>query len=192
MALSPGTVRRVSYVVRIRLSLADRAGALGQAATVIGLHSGNIISVDVHSTEDGAAVDDILVEFPDQPSLEELSTDLTMNAAATIVHVEASRPGDVLTSVLTALLPVRMAATEPSVSALIEAATLACPSTAWAVAAPGTHEPSDAMEDLVVPLPQSGEVLVGRREAAGTFTATETARVEAIVRFWSGPSSVPE
>jgi hypothetical protein len=84
----------MGHVIRLRISLADRAGALAQAATVIGLHGGNIMSIDVHHAGDQAAVDDLVIDFSRPPDMEDLRGDLAMNAATTLVSHQASPATD--------------------------------------------------------------------------------------------------
>jgi hypothetical protein len=69
--------------------LADRAGALAQAATIIGLHGGNILSVDVQRTGGDAAVDELIVDFPSEPELADLGHDMLTHAS---VHLIAQHP----------------------------------------------------------------------------------------------------
>lgn len=189
----------MTFVVRIRLSLADRAGALGQAATVIGLHGGNILSVDVHSTDEESAVDDLVVEFPSEPSPGELGTDLSTTAAATIIRMEAAQSVDVVTAVLAALLPGAKTGTRTGTDPvearearpeLIDGLAAVCPSTEWSLVAQAPeHVASSEGEacqlQLVVPIPGLGKALVGRRPAAMDFTSTEMARINAVVRLWA-------
>lgn len=191
----PCTVRSVTFVVRIRLSLADRAGALGQAATVIGLHGGNILSVDVHNTDGASAVDDLVVEFPTEPSQGELGTDLSMTAAASIIQMEPAQSVDVVTAVLAALRPVARTGTHPVEAGeagpeLIDSLVAVCPSSEWSVVEPpGTDldfvERDAHQVQLAVPIPGSDQALMGRRTATMAFTATEMARVNAVVRLWA-------
>lgn len=189
--------------MRIRLCLADRAGALGQVATVIGLHGGNILSVDVHSTDGASAVDDFVVEFQTEPSHGDLGTDLSMTAAATIVQMDTAQSVDVVTAVLDALgrgarTRTRTGTGNVSVQAgeaaleLIESLAAVCPATEWSVVEQTPDDPdndpgfaeSDVRPQLVVPIPGSAYALMGRRPAAMDFTATEKARVDAVIRLW--------
>lgn len=193
----------MSFVVRIRLSLADRAGTLGQAATVIGLHSGNILSVDVHSTDGESAVDDLVVEFPVEPNSSELGTDLSMTAAATIIQMGPAHSVDVVTAVLAALRP--KAATGTGAEAdpveeggvgpeLVEGLAAVCPATEWSVVDRDPGQPDGAgladndpgRSQLVVPIPGSTRALIGRRSTTMSFTATELARIDAVVSLWAG------
>jgi hypothetical protein len=75
---------------RIRISLVDRAGALGQAAGVLGLHGGNIKSIDVHDATGELVVDDVVVEFASPPDNRDLHNDLINNAGARLVASEAA------------------------------------------------------------------------------------------------------
>jgi ACT domain len=79
----------MGQLIRLRISLADRAGALAQAATIIGLHGGNIVSVDVQRTRSDVAVDELIVEFPSEPELADLGDDLLTHAS---VHLISQRP----------------------------------------------------------------------------------------------------
>lgn len=192
------TVRPVKPVVRIRVCLADRAGALGQVATVIGLHGGNILSVDVHSTDSASAVDDLVVEFQAEPSNRDLGTDLSTTAAATIVQMEPAESVDVVTAVLDALSRgARTVIGTGEVSAqageagleLTESLATVCPATDWSIVDqtpgdPGLAESDVRRPQLVVPIPGSANALLGRRAATIDFTATEKARVDAVVRLW--------
>jgi hypothetical protein len=80
----------VGRVLRLRISLADRAGALAQAAGVIGLHGGNIVSIDVHRAGSEAAIDDVVVEFNGEPEIRDLRHDLATQASTALLsHEEA-------------------------------------------------------------------------------------------------------
>lgn len=83
-------------VVRLRIQLADRAGALGQAATVIGVHGGNIIFIDIHRIEGEVAMDDLVVEFAEPPDFDELAHDLTTNATTSLLSHEPAEGEDPL------------------------------------------------------------------------------------------------
>jgi len=82
----------VTLLVRMRISLADRPGALAQVGLVMADHGGNIVSVDVHQAGVVSAIDDLLVEFPDDADLAALRNDLTASGVATVLsHQEAQR-----------------------------------------------------------------------------------------------------
>ncbi|HWE55008.1 MAG TPA: ACT domain-containing protein [Acidimicrobiales bacterium] len=164
----------MSSVVRIRVSLADRAGALGQAATVIGLHGGNILSIDVHGTDGSLAIDDLVVDFALEPAMEDLVADLAMAAATIVLHSEPSAPVDPLTAVLTALRFVP--GHRPHLTEVLD---VICPFTEWSTATGAPGPAPDGTVQIVVPMPGSDESLVGRRPAGMAFTATEWARVDA-------------
>jgi hypothetical protein len=84
----------VAHVIRLRISLTDRAGALGQVATLIGIHGGNILSIDVHRTGGESAVDDLVVDFSEEPDLQDLRDDLAMNAATSLMSYQATDAQD--------------------------------------------------------------------------------------------------
>jgi hypothetical protein len=90
----------VGHLWRLRVRLADRAGALGQAASIVGVHGGNILSIDVHRTANADAVDDLVVEFPDDPDLDELRHDLTTSAGTTLCGESKAEAVDLVVSTL--------------------------------------------------------------------------------------------
>jgi hypothetical protein len=80
--------------------LADRAGALAQVATVIGMHGGNIASIDVLSSGGDSAVDDLVVEFSGEPDFPELADDLLTDAGARLMSHQPAEVGDPVESSL--------------------------------------------------------------------------------------------
>ena len=77
-------------LIRLRISLPDRPGALGDVATIIAGHGGNITSVDVQFVDAESAVDDLVVEFSMDPDLLQLRDDLASRGAGTVMsHQEA-------------------------------------------------------------------------------------------------------
>jgi predicted amino acid-binding ACT domain protein len=88
------TVPEVGNLVRLRISLADRPGALAQVATIIAGHGGNITSVDVQRVDVEFALDDIVVEFSGEPDLAELRDDLATNASATVMSYQEAHVDD--------------------------------------------------------------------------------------------------
>jgi predicted amino acid-binding ACT domain protein len=87
--------------VRLRIALADRPGSLARVAAIIAEHDGNITSVDVHRAGVVSAVDDLVVEFPDDADLLQLRNDLTASGAATLLSHQAAHPVDPIVSALT-------------------------------------------------------------------------------------------
>jgi hypothetical protein len=59
-----------TYVVR--LWLPDRPGALGQVASRIGAVRGDVVGIDILEREGGRAVDELVVELPDESLVEAL------------------------------------------------------------------------------------------------------------------------
>jgi hypothetical protein len=90
----------VGQLVRLRISLADRAGALAQAATIIGLHGGNILSVDVQRTSGDTAVDELVVEFPSEPAFGDLGDDLLTHASVRLISQHPAQFTDPIEAVL--------------------------------------------------------------------------------------------
>ena len=87
-------------LLRLRISLADRAGALAQAATIIGLHGGNILSVDVQRSGGDAALDELIVDFPSEPELTDLGDDLLTHASVRLISQHPAEYADPIEGVL--------------------------------------------------------------------------------------------
>jgi 23S rRNA U2552 (ribose-2'-O)-methylase RlmE/FtsJ len=81
-------------LVRLRISLADRPGALAKVAAIIADHGGNITSVDVQRVDDESAVDDLVVDFADEPDLDNLRSDLVTNGAAVVMSHQQNQTVD--------------------------------------------------------------------------------------------------
>jgi predicted amino acid-binding ACT domain protein len=58
------TDRRTHVLLRARISLADRPGALLAVARVIADLGGNIVDIEILATSDGRVVDDLVVDLP--------------------------------------------------------------------------------------------------------------------------------
>jgi hypothetical protein len=84
----------VSNPIRLRISLADRPGALAQVAAIIAHHGGNIISVDVQRVDANYAVDDVVVDFEGEPDLVALRNDLAVEGAATVMSHQQAHAAD--------------------------------------------------------------------------------------------------
>ena len=87
-------------LIRLRIALADRPGALARVAAIIADHDGNITSVYVHRTGVGGAVDDLVCEFPDGANMAPLRHDLTASGAATLLSHQAAHAVDPIVSAL--------------------------------------------------------------------------------------------
>jgi predicted amino acid-binding ACT domain protein len=87
-------------LVRLRIALADRPGALARVAALIAEHGGNIISVDVHRAGVVSAVDDLVVEFPEDADMVSLRNDLTASGAATLLSQQDAHTADPIAGTL--------------------------------------------------------------------------------------------
>ena len=87
----------------MRIAVADRAGAFGQAATIIGMHSGNVLSIDVHRNDGERAIDDLVVEFPEDVDLAEPGFDLANHARAEVLSHESTEYHDPIEEILVRL-----------------------------------------------------------------------------------------
>jgi predicted amino acid-binding ACT domain protein len=82
------------------VALADRPGSLARVASIIADHGGNITSVDVHRAGVVAAIDDLVVEFPDDADLLALRNEMTASGAATLLSQQAAHTVDPIVSTL--------------------------------------------------------------------------------------------
>ena len=94
----------MKVLMRLRISLADRVGSLGEAATIIGLHGGNILSIDVLSSGGESAIDDVVVEFSEEPDINDLAQDFSNNTATRLIECAAADTTDPLTAILDRLV----------------------------------------------------------------------------------------
>jgi hypothetical protein len=207
------TFPKVGHFIRLRISLADRAGALAQAATIVGLHGGNIRSIDVHRTDDESAVDDLVVDFSKEPDMEDLGHDLATNAATALLSHQASHATDPVVASMQRVMNLLGGGLGDPDEALADAVADLCSApVAWvstvaqanrhdagrvalegnrAVALPATTLPEHLAERLpgevrLLAVPDSGHPAGGRvvfvaRSATSEFTATEIARIEALI-----------
>src|SRR5690349_16682932 len=87
-------------LVRLRVALPDKPGALGRLASVIADLGGNITAVDVHRSGVLSAIDDLTVEFPEEPDMGRVSDVLSRNGAATLLSHQVTQPVDPVVAVL--------------------------------------------------------------------------------------------
>jgi hypothetical protein len=90
----------MTTLVRLRVALPDKPGALGRLASVIADLGGNITAVDVHRSGVLSAIDDLTVEFPEEPDMGRLSDVLQRNGAATLLSHQVTQPVDPVVAVL--------------------------------------------------------------------------------------------
>jgi hypothetical protein len=83
----------MSTLVRLRIALADRPGALAAVAAVIAGHGGNITGVDVHRHGD-RAVDDLTVEFADAAPIDAVRAGLDHSGAGALLTQQTARQRD--------------------------------------------------------------------------------------------------
>jgi len=79
-------------LVRIRLTVPDRPGALGQVASAIGQAGADVVQVEVLSAENGRAVDDVHVRVHDTAHLERLTLGLRGTPGVEVDGVMQSPP----------------------------------------------------------------------------------------------------
>jgi hypothetical protein len=206
----------VGRILRLRIAVADRAGALAQAATVIGLHSGNVLSIDVHRNDGQSAIDDMVVDFPDDVDLAELGFDLANQAQAEVLSHAATDYHDPIEEVLIRLaelfrqpsadgsieqavgdlFPVELAwVSGPDHAAHIEAGRAALETdevvaTSSGVVAPQLDAAGLDGEACLMAVPLgSGRVLFIARGTPNEFTVTEMARARALANLLAAHGS---
>jgi hypothetical protein len=117
-------------LMRLRVSLADRPGALGRVATIIAGHGGNITSVDVQQVDSESAVDDLVVDFSEEPDLVGLRNDLATNGAATVLSHQQTLLTDPIVASLRRLVSVVDTGSRDPARALAEGVAELCSSPA--------------------------------------------------------------
>jgi ACT domain len=134
----------VANLMRLRISLADRPGALARVAAIVAGQGGNIISVDAQRVDPDLAVDDLVVDFDGEPDVAALVNDLSVNGAATVLSHQETRAADPIVGSLRRLVQ------------LVDS---------------GTEDPAVALADGVAELCASPVVWVSRAEEAARFDA---------------------
>jgi predicted amino acid-binding ACT domain protein len=84
----------VSTLLRLRISIPDRPGALARVATIIASHGGNITSIDVQQATAALAVDELLVEFSDEPDAASLREELAKDGETVLVSQQLTERVD--------------------------------------------------------------------------------------------------
>ena len=147
--------------VRLRIALADRPGALARVATIIAEHEGNITSVDVHRGGAVAAVDDLVVEFPDDADLTKLRNDLTASGAATLLSHQAAHAVDpIVSTLLRAAAMIGNRSDDPESELVRSVAELCASPVVWVSSA----EEADAYEVGRFALERSGAIALRTTE----------------------------
>jgi hypothetical protein len=123
-------------LIRLRVALADRPGALAQVATIIAGHSGNITSVDVQRVDAESAVDDLVVEFAEEPDLNALRTDIATNGGATVMSHQETQAADPIAGSLRRVADLLDAAAGDPTAALAQGVAELCSSPAVWVSPP--------------------------------------------------------
>jgi predicted amino acid-binding ACT domain protein len=81
-------------LLRLRISIPDRPGALARVATIIASHGGNITSIDVQQATAALAVDELLVEFSDEPDAASLREELAKDGETVLVSQQLTERVD--------------------------------------------------------------------------------------------------
>jgi predicted amino acid-binding ACT domain protein len=75
----------MSYRARLRIELPDRPGALAKVASVIGAHGANVVGVDVQEVDQDSAVDELVVDVPDDIDVNALRRALVEAGAGVLI-----------------------------------------------------------------------------------------------------------
>ena len=154
------------------MRLADRAGALAQVATVMGMHGGNILAIDVHRGDGTTAVDDLVVDFLGGPDWSDLQADLAAIASAELLERAPAHPADPVVNAL--VTAATMVAGDPET--LAKAAAVLC-------AADQAYVSSADVAGLSAPIGRTGKSIVLTRYG-DSFTATDQVRLDALVELY--------
>jgi predicted amino acid-binding ACT domain protein len=87
-------------LLRLRISMPDRPGALARVATIIASHGGNITSIDAQHANSQYAVDELLVDFSGEPDLTRLREDLAVDGDTLLVSQQVADGVDPIVSSL--------------------------------------------------------------------------------------------
>jgi len=191
----------MSYRARLRVELPDRPGSLARVAAVIGEHGGNVVGVDVQEVDADSAVDELVVDVPDNVDVDALRRALVDTGAGVLVsHQSGMNEIDPVLRALRWACAVVSAGDEGADGELVRALTEVCGTeTAWVGSlvearrheagrlaltrgGPVAHRTGDGWL-LAVPdarLDPRRVAFVGR-PLTDRFTATEVARVEALL-----------
>jgi hypothetical protein len=131
-------------LVRLRIALADRPGSLATVAAVIADAGGNIQSVDVHRSGMVSAVDDVVVDFPDDVDLVALRTRIADSDAATLLSHQEARATDPIVSVLTRAAAMLASPATDAEEELVRSVAELCSSPVVWVASGGAAEAFEA------------------------------------------------
>jgi predicted amino acid-binding ACT domain protein len=150
--------------VRLRIALADRPGSLARVAAIIAEHNGNITSVDVHRAGVVAAVDDVVVEFPDDADLLKLRNDFTASGAGTLLSHQAAHAVDPIVSTLMRAAQMLGARPEDPEAELVHSVAELCASpVVWV----SSIEEADTFEAGRFALERSGAIALRTSELPG-------------------------
>jgi len=81
-------------LLRLRISIPDRPGALARVATIIASRGGNITSIDVQQANAEFAVDELLVDFPEEPDAAGLREDLAEDGETVLLSLQLTESID--------------------------------------------------------------------------------------------------
>lgn len=82
----------VTVLARVRISVPDRPGSLGQVASAIGAGGADIVQVDVLESAAGRALDDVVVQVRDTTHLQRVTAGLAALAGVAVVGVQHPAP----------------------------------------------------------------------------------------------------
>jgi hypothetical protein len=151
----------VSQLVRLRVELADSPGSLARVAGVIAGHGGNITAVDVQRSHPATAVDEIVVDFPDDVELAHLRQAIADSGAATLLSHQAARRVDPVVQLLHRAVEVLQSPLSSPEEALTGALAELCSSPAVWVS---TADEADQYETGRFALKEHGAVTIRSRE----------------------------
>jgi len=119
-------------LVRLRISIPDRPGALARVATIIASHGGNITSIDVQHASADLAVDELLVDFPEEPDAPRMREDLARDGETALVSQQLTERIDPIVASLRQVVELLESGSNDAEAALARAVAQLCSSpVAW-------------------------------------------------------------
>ena len=145
-------------LVRVRLVVPDRPGALGQVASAIGTAGADVVQVEVIGSENGRAVDDVHLQVRDTAHLDRVVTELAAAAGVSVEGVLHSPP-PVTGHAELELVARLVAQPDRALRTLVDGAPAAI-GAAWAALLGATgSRPLDVVDTVVLPGVHAPEVL---------------------------------
>jgi predicted amino acid-binding ACT domain protein len=132
------------FLLRLRISIPDQPGALAQVATIIARHGGNITSIDGQPANSDFAVDELLVDFSDEPDVASLREDLAKDGDTILVSQQLTERVDPIVASLRHAVELLESGSDDAEAALARGVAELCSSPVAWVSTPEDADRYDA------------------------------------------------